>query len=204
MAQTNSKLLLPFVFKFLKLQKWKFFFIFLLALVWSLENTLWPYLLRLFIDTFNRFDGNRMESWTALKGLNWAGAGLFIFVEVCCRVRDYLKACALPQLEADIRITMFDHVQRHSPKYFNEHFSGSLSNKISDMTTQVTLLIQNALLFLPALATCIISMFFFYEGNPLFTLILGCWILVHLSICFMFAKRCASCSNLHGEARSTL
>lgn len=186
------------------LQKWKFIVIFLLSLVWSLENTLWPYLLRLFIDTFNQFDGNRMESWQALKGLIIAGASLFIFVEVCCRYRDYLKASGLPQLEADIRMTMFDHVQRHSPKYFNEHFSGSLSNKISDMTTQVTLLIQNALLFFPSFATCVISMFFFYRVNPLFTLILGCWILVHLSICFMFARWCSLCSNIHGEARSSL
>jgi len=49
----------------------------------------------------------------------------------------FLMAKAIPKLQADIRMTMFDHVQEHSPHYFNERFAGSLVNKITDMTTAV-------------------------------------------------------------------
>ena len=41
-------------------------------------------------------------------------------------------AKAIPRVQADIRMSMFDHVQRHSPHYFNERFAGSLANKITD------------------------------------------------------------------------
>ncbi|MGH2612118.1 MAG: ABC transporter transmembrane domain-containing protein, partial [Rhabdochlamydiaceae bacterium] len=203
-TKTNSKALFLFIWKFLSIQRWKFFFIFLLSLVWSLDATIWPYLLRRIIDIFTQHDGDRAAAWPTLIGfLIWGGL-LWIIVESGFRGRDFLQARAIPKLEADIRMAMFDHIQHHSPKYFNEHFSGSLSNKINDMTTQVTLLLQNMMIFIPAIATCALSIIFFYEVSPLFAVILGGWIFIHLAVCFAFAKKCAAYSNIHGEARSTL
>lgn len=196
--------ILAFIWKFASLQRWKFFFILLLSLVWSLDATLWPYILRLIVDTFTHFDTDRSAAWPALKGLLFLGVSLWIFVEISFRSRDFLQAKALPQLEADIRMAMFDHIQHHSPKYFNEHFAGSLSNKISDMTTQVSLIIQNLTLFLPTIVTCFLSVLFFWQVNALFALILTIWIGIHFGICFLFTPKCVEYSNIHGEARSSL
>jgi ATP-binding cassette subfamily B protein len=204
MKHASFKQLVLFIWKFLRLQRWHFFFIFLLSFVWSLDATLWPYLLRLVVDTFTLHDGDRAAAWPTLKGLLFCGALLLVLVESGFRCRDFLQARAIPKLEAHIRMAMFDHIQHHSPKYFNEHFSGSLSNKISDMTTQVTLLLQNLTIFIPAIGTCVLSILFFYEVNSLFAMILGGWIFLHLSICFAFTKKCSSYSNIHGEARSSL
>ncbi len=169
-----------------------------------MDATVWPYLLRLVIDTFTQFDADRAAVWPALKWLLISGACLLVFVEAAYRARDFISARAFPQMEADIRMAMFDHIQHHSPRYFNEHFAGSLSNKVSDMTTQATLLLQNLTMFIPAVATSILSIIFFYEVNPLFAMILGGWIVLHLGICFAFTKKCAHYSNIHGEARSSL
>src|SRR3990167_5486210 len=142
-----------FIWMFVKLQKWKFFFIFLLSLVWTLDATVWPYILRKIIDVFNHFDNDRSAAWPTLKlWLMW-GAGLLVLIEAGFRSRDFVTTHAFPKIESDIRMAMFDHIQHHSPKYFNEHFSGSLSNKINDMTTQVTLLLHNMTIFIPAIGT---------------------------------------------------
>ncbi len=202
--KTESVTLFSFFWQFARLQKWKFFLIFSLSLVWALDATLWPYLLRLIIDTFTHYDANRFAAWSALKWLLLAGFSLWVLVEFCFRTRDFLQAIALPKLEADIRMRMFDHIQHHSPKYFNENFAGSLSNKISDMTTQITSIVQNVILFIPAIATCLLSILFFIQVNGLFALILGGWITVHFIICFICTKKCVDYSNIHGEARSTL
>lgn len=172
--------------------------------MWALDATVWPYLLRLVVDTFTQYDMDRIAAWPTLKWLLFYGVALLLIVESGFRCRDFLQAQALPKLEANIRMAMFDHIQHHSPKYFNEHFAGSLSNKINDMTTQVTMLLQNMTLFIPAVGTCILSILFFYEVNPLFAMILGGWIFMHLSICFAFTKKCSEYSNIHGEARSSL
>ena len=129
---------------------------------------------------------------------------MWVFVECCFRCRDFLRARAFPKLEANIRMAMFDHIQHHSPKYFNEHFAGSLSNKISDMTTQVTSMLQNLMVFIPAVASSILILLFFSKVNPLFAVILAVWIMIHFTICFFFTSKCVKYSNIHGEARSTL
>lgn len=202
--KSPSRRLASFILKFLLLQRWKFFFFFLLSLAWSIDATLVPYILRRIIDVFTLHDADKTGAWDSLKWLLIAGASLWTFVELSFRTRDFVRARAFPQLEADIRMAMFDHVQHHSPKYFNEHFAGSLANKIGDMTTQVSLLLLNLTIFLPALVTCILSILFFFQVNAFFALILAVWIVMHLTICFAFTPKCVAYSNVHGEARSTL
>jgi ATP-binding cassette, subfamily B, bacterial len=207
MMKTTSipvKSLISFIWKLVRLQPWSFFFIFFLSLTWSIDSTVWPYLLRLIIDTLTQYDMDRTDSWNALKWLLVAGICLWVSVELCFRCRDFLRARAFPKLEADIRMAMFDHIQHHSPKYFNKHFAGSLSNKIGDMTTQVTTMLQNLMVFIPAVVSCILILLFFSEISPIFAMILAVWIVIHFSICFFFTSKCVGYSNIHGEARSTL
>lgn len=198
------KNLASFVWKFIRLQPGRFFFIFFLSLTWSIDSTVWPYLLRLIVDTLTQYEQDRTAVWAALKWLLVAGIGLWVFVELSFRSRDFLCARTFPQLEADIRLAMFDHIQHHSPNYFNEHFAGSLSNKIGDMTIQVTSLLQNLMVFIPAVAASLLIVFFFSDVSPIFALILGIWIAIHFTICFFFTSKCVEYSNAHGEARTTL
>lgn len=198
------KSLISFIGKFVRLQPWRFFFIFFLSLTWSIDSTLWPYLLGLIIDTLTHYDLNRIDAWMDLKWLLVAGVCLWVTVEFCFRIRDFIRARAFPEFEADIRMAMFDHIQHHSPKYFNEQFAGSLSNKIGDMTTHVTSMIQDLTVFIPALASSILIVIFFAKVNPVFAMILAVWIVVHFTLCFFFTTKCVEYSDVHGEARSTL
>jgi ATP-binding cassette, subfamily B, bacterial len=196
--------LFSFIWKLVSLQPWKFFFICFLSLTWSVDSTVWPYLLRLIIDTLTHYDMDRSAALESLKWLLVAGICLWVFVEFCFRCRDFLRARAFPELEANIRMAMFDHIQHHSPKYFNEHFAGSLANKISDMTTQVTSMLLDLMIFIPAVASSILILLFFSEIHPLFAVILAVWIVLHFTICFLFTSKCVKYSNIHGETRSTL
>lgn len=198
------KSLISFIWKLVRLQPCSFFFIYFLSLTWSVDSTVWPYLLRLIIDTLTQFDMDRSSSWDALKWLLLAGICLWVCVEFSFRCRDFLRARAFPKLEANIRMAMFDHIQHHSPKYFNEHFSGSLSNKIGDMTTQVVSMLQNLMVFIPAVASSILILLFFSQVHALFAMILAVWITLHFGICFLFTAKCVKYSNEHGEARSIL
>ena len=203
-SRSSSKSLISFIWKFASLQRLTFSLIFLLSLVWALDSTLWPYLLRLIVDVLTHYDIDRVASWPVLKGLLFLGFSLWVFVELGFRCKNFLQARAFPKLEADIRMAMFDHIQHHSPEYFNKHFSGNLSNKINDMTTQVTQILRSLMLFLPTLATCILSIAFFFQVNALFAIILASWMVIHFAICFAFTPKCAKYSNTHGESRSFL
>lgn len=201
---SDFKSLVSFIWKFVRLQPWSFFFIFLLSFTWSIDTTLWPYLLRLIIDTLTQYEMDRSNVWMSLKWLLVAGICFWITIELCFRCRDFLRARAFPKLEADMRMAMFDHIQHHSPRYFNEHFAGTLANKISDMTTQVTSMLQTLSVFIAAAGSSVLVLLFFSEVNPVFAMILAVWIVVHFSICFIFSAKCVEYSNDHGEARSIL
>jgi ATP-binding cassette subfamily B protein len=202
----SYKELIGFVWQFMRLQKWVFISIFFIdCFAWSLDALLWPYILHVVIDIFTRYEGDRIAAWEALKGPIVGGLCLVIYIETASRTMGFLMAKAIPKLEADIRMAMFDHVQHHSPKYFNERFAGSLANKITDMTTQVTLIIQQLFWpIIPAIATCILGAVFLWFVNPIFAWILLAWIVIHLGVCLKFTRSCDLYEHRHGEIRSTL
>lgn len=197
--------LFTFVWQFICLQKWSFLFILILSLGWALDQTLWPYVLQVVIDILTQYDQDRISVWTALKVPVICGLFLWIGVECSFRIQGFLLARAIPKLEADMRMTMFDHVQRHSPQYFNQRFSGSLANKITDMTTQVPeVLIELLTLFSPAIVACLMATFLLFQVNILFAAILVAWICIHFLICIFLARGCDGYEHRHAEERSHL
>lgn len=198
--------LIGFIWKFVRGQKWLFLGIFLLdSLAWPLDSLLFPYILSLVIDIFTHFEGNRLAAWQALQGPIAGGICLMLFVEIASRVMGFLIGKAIPKLQSDIRMEMFDHIQHHSPRYFNERFAGSLANKITDMTTQVEQIIEELFWpILPALISCIAGSVILWFINPVFAWILGLWVMIHIGIILKFSRPVDTYEHRHGEARTTL
>lgn len=197
--------LLNFIWKFVRAQRLTFAIILLLSFMWTVETLFWPFFLRKIVDVLSQYDLDRLSAWPSLKTLLLFGAVLWVVMEAGFRFRDFLVATAVPKLDAAIRIHMFDHVQRHSPKYFNDHFSGSLANRIGDMILTTNVILRDVLvLFLPSCLTCIMTIVIFSQMNGFLALITGIWLAVHFMLCWIFTSKCAHYSYLHGEARSTL
>lgn len=201
----NTQSLFAFVWHFILSQKIAFLALFIVSLAWALDVTLWPYILRIFIEILTQYQDKREMAWAFLQYPVFFGILLWIVIEIGFRTQGFILAKVLPKMEADIRVAMFDHIQRHSPKYFNEHFSGSLANKINDMTSQVSIILEQiTTVFIPSIAGAILASILFAEVNLLFSLALVVWIIVHFLICFIFSKRCDDYELIHGEVRSNL
>jgi ATP-binding cassette subfamily B protein len=197
--------LLGFIWRFVRPQRWIFAIILILSFMWTFETLFWPFFLRKIVDVLTHYDMDRFSAWPSLKILLIWGAGAWVLMEGAFRLRDFLQARAYPKLEADIRMTMFDHVQHHSPKYFNEHFAGSLANKIGDMVLTTPVILRSILmLFIPAALSCILTIVIFAQMNAFLALIVGIWLVIHFILCWIFTLKCTKYSSLHGESRSTL
>lgn len=197
--------LISFFWKFIRLQKWRFSSIFVQDCINCLDSLLWPLILRWVIDIFTQNEVHRELAWESLQMPIIVSICLLVFVEINSRSMGFLMAKAIPKLQADVRIAMFEHIQKHSPNYFNERFAGSLANKITDMTTAIESIIQQ--LFWPIIYSIALSLFgavFLWFVHPILAGILILWIIVHLSICVMFSKTCDQYEHRHGESRSTL
>lgn len=186
-------------------QKWVFTSVFIQDCLNCLDALLWPFILRWVIDIFTQYEGNRALAWESLQTPIIASISLIILIEINSRVMGFLMAKAIPKLQADIRMAMFNHVQHHSPHYFNERFAGSLANKITDMTTQVESILQQ--LFWPiisSITTSLLGALFLWFVHPILAGILIVWVIIHLGICLMFSRTCDLYEHRHGESRSTL
>lgn len=205
MHNTLPKTLFAFSWHFLKKQ-WKWLVaIQIFSLGWALDHTVWPYVIMVFVDTLTNFADDRAHAWQALATPIIMGICLWIVVELSHRLSGIFLARVIPKLEADIRMSMVNYVQQHSYLYFSNKLAGSIANKIADMPQSLTRIIQQIMqLFVPVILAIIISTILFFRINPFFALILMGWIVVHLSICFGFARQCDHTSHVHADARTTL
>jgi len=199
------KTLFAFIFHFLREHWIVLLFTQLFSFAWSLDATLWPYVIMTLIDTITNFVGDKSGVWQILSIPITMGLTLWLTIEISFRLGGFLSASLFPRLEANIRMNMFDYVIHHSHHYFSNHMAGSLANKISDMPQAITRLLQQIIfLFLPVGLALIISTTLFARINLLFALILTAWITVHTLICLGFSKKCDHYSNVHAESRSQL
>jgi ATP-binding cassette subfamily B protein len=172
---------------------------------WSLDHTLFPIVMMMLVDTIIGFEGDRAEMWSALSLPLMLGAGIWVTVEIFYRLAGFIGARFFPKLEASIRMEMFDYAQKHSHVYFSNHLAGSIANKIADMPRSVTQILQLVTtLFFPVALALLIALFLFARINLLFALILATWLIVHVAICLIFARKCAYYSNIHAKALTTL
>lgn len=204
-TQSLPKTLLAFFWHFLK-KEWKWLLLIqIFSFAWSLDHTLWPYVIMVLIDTITNFTGDKAEMWQILSTPIIMGIALWLTVEISFRLSGILSAKVFPRVEAETRMNMFDYVLHHSHLYFSNHMAGSIANKIADMPQSMTRLLQQLMhLFLPVALALTISTVFFARISPYFAIILMGWVAVHMAICLAFANKCDEYSNIHAEARSTL
>jgi ATP-binding cassette, subfamily B, bacterial len=203
--QPLPKTLSAFFWHFLK-KEWKWLLIIqIFGFAWSLDHTIWPYIIMLFIDGITNFAGDKAEIWHALSKPILMGLSLWIIVEISFRLSGILSAKIFPTIEAKIRMSMFDYVLHHSQLYFSNQMAGAIANKISDMPQSMTRILQQLMhLFLPVGLALIISTILFARISPLFAIILVSWVTIHMGICLAFSRKCDDYSNIHAEARSNL
>jgi ATP-binding cassette subfamily B protein len=201
----SYKELIGFIWKLMREQKRRFCIVLVQDVLNCLDLLVWPFLLRWVIDIFTQHEGNRMQAWDALQAPMIGAICFLIFIEVNSRTMGFSLAKAIPKLQANVRMSMFDHIQRHSPHYFNERFAGNLANKITDMTTAVEGILQ--LLWwplIPAIALSIFGAIFLGFVSPILAMILIVWMGIHLGISLFFSRSCDIYEHRHGESRSIL
>jgi ATP-binding cassette subfamily B protein len=204
-TQPLPKTLFAFFWHFIKQHRWALLFIQIFSFAWSLDHTLWPYIIMLFVDAITNYVGDRSDIWQYLATPIWLGIGLWLTVEMSFRLSGILMAYIIPKMEASVRMSMFDYVQHHSYHYFSNHMAGTIANKIADMPHSMTRILQQIMqLFLPAILALIISTILFAKINLFFAVILVSWVIVHLIICFIYAGKCDKYSSIHSESRSLL
>ena len=193
-----------FSFTLQKLKPYRKWFAFTLftRLIWAVQTSLSPFLLKMIIDKIDFFAGNRSELIGHIWHLLAIYMGVWIMVSFCYRAWDYVGIKLYPALRGDVAMHMFSYLTGHSSAYFQENLTGSLQNKITDITTGVDTLVRRSEEGIALLAAIIIAVATLSLRHPLFGLILLGWFLFFVATFFLFSGKIHQRSTAFSVART--
>ena len=205
MVMTSSDISLKkFFLQLIKPYKWYVVGLFFTALYWGVNNALSPYVLKLIIDKVAAFEGDKSQIFTAIMPYVTLYILLWILIAVDMRFLDWVRMRLFPSLRYDVINSMFQYLNQHSHRYFQNNFAGSLANKIMDMMSgMVTIFstLDDGFAQCIAILIAIISMLLV---NPVFSLFLGLWVVAFLVITAVYFKPIRDQSNYFATAKSTV
>lgn len=115
--------------------------------------------------------------WWFVAGLQW-------------RLYEYLYMKTFPSLESDIVHSLFDYTERHSHKFFQNNFSGSVANRIIEMGENVSKILTMILeQFGRKFCTIFFTFFTLWYVHHYIGLAFLCWISLLLAINFAGAHK---------------
>lgn len=174
------------------------------AAYWGINNSLSPYMLKLIIDKVAAYSGDKAAVFNAIKPNVIVYITLWVLIAMDMRLSDWFRLKLFPYIRYDLVNHMFAYLNQHSHRFFQNNFAGSLSNKISDMTSGTIAMfttIDDAAAQIVGLIIAIISMLLVH---PVFALILIIWAIIFLGIAMVYFKPVQDLSNLFATSKTTL
>lgn len=199
------KTLPAFFWHFIKKQPIAFAVFFAAPLLVVLESVVMPYALKMVIDAFTEHDQNRYTVMQAIYPALWLGGISWLLVIVLARLQEWWQVYVMPRFEADIRMSVVQHLSNHSYDYFSNHLSGNLANKIADLPRAIDALGMNLRWqFVATFGVVVTSLAVMSTIQPLFALIMAVWVMLDLMVAFSFVYYINRAAMENSEDKSLL
>lgn len=199
------KNLLGVFWHFVKPQSFRFFILILGMVGWSIQESAYPYFIKLVIDKLTQHTGDKALIFSSMSTLLLTWVGLWVIIEIGFRVYDFLAARVYPRFQADIRTAMFNYTIEHSYQYFSNQLAGSIGSKISRLADAMNNILTIFLtVMLPVFIAFFISINILFQAKPLFAYIMLIWFLTHVGIALLFSQKCSRLSADHSRSLNIL
>lgn len=197
--------LIAFYFYFAKKYQIAFLVFYLAPMLVVFETNIVPYAFKMIIDVISEYHGNRENIYNEIRFallvliLSWLTSMILL------RLVHWWEAYVIPRFEADMRMSVLQYVMQHSYKYFTNNLTGNITNKIQDLSRALEsireIICWNCI---STISTVIVALVMMYKINYLFSLILGIWVVIHLTMSFYFVKFINIASERNAEDKSIL
>ena len=197
-----SNSLPAFLYYFIKKYLFSFFLFFVMPNFIILETNIIPYAFKIIINTLilegAQKDHIFIKLFPAFLLLILARVTFIIIV----RLLRWWEAIIIPNFETDIRLFVLDCAMRHSYGYFSSELAGSVVSKIRELPQAVehirTIVCWN---IIPSIAVVVCTLLMTWTINPLFSLIIGLWVILHTIISIYFSSLVNKLAKDNAEAK---
>jgi len=198
------KTLIAFLWYFLRPYYLTFLGMLGAVFVYAILTSLHPYLMKLIIDdvvTYEQGSGKKLLSVILTPAVFFVL--LYQAMDFSWALFDYFKLKTMPKVRADIINATFAYLQRHSYSYFQQNFTGSLSNKVADMARGAeSVIAQFVEPIFSQLTALFIATATIYFVNALAGLVLLVWSFFFLGVAFFTYKKTLKYSIVFSESNS--
>lgn len=198
--------LFPFIWRYLRNRKLYLTGFFCIALIWAINMTLSPYLLKVIIDSSIQYSQNTSVMLVSILIPAILYVSMSIIINLTFRLHDYLNLRLYPEIKSSIGKDMYAFLLQHSYAFFQNNFAGSLTRKINDMATSVDAIITiiKVAVIPRVLALIISSVTLFTVVSPIFGFILFVWTILFVFIIYVVTKGSENLAREFSEAATRM
>jgi len=194
-----------FIWHFIKKQPFSFTVLFVAPVAMVLETNVVPYALKLIIDGISENIGDRVAIFERIAPALWLGGLAFVSLCCICRLQNWWQSRLIPRFEANVRLSVLDHIMHQSHAYFADQLAGKLANKIADLPRALeSIVITIAWSGIAPLSAFLASLLLLAQVSPQFAWVLGTWLVVNLIVTTRLSWRVQRASGHNAEDKSEL
>ena len=193
-----------FFLHFVKKQRVAFIFFLLAPIVMVLENSVIPYSLKMIVDALAVYTKGQ-NIFSLLAPALLLGGGAWVAMLVIVRLQNWWQAYVIPKFQADVRMSVFDYLNKQSYNYFSNEMAGSLANKVNDLPRALDSIFMIITWYgVAAFSSIFVALILMCTINYWFAIVLATWIIVQLFISYKLSKKVDEYSIENAEDKSEL
>lgn len=185
--------------------RFKRFFIIqlLISIFWAFNMSLRPYLIKIMLNKLAIIPSS--QAFNSLAPLITLYIFIYIMMVSAFRFYDWIIFCFHPILKKHISTILIKRMMEHSPAFYQNYLSGSVANKINDITNSVPSIINTVIdkLFSITLSL-LIAIYTVWTVDTKFAIGLIIWIVAFLTLSIKRAKKIRDLSDKVAGVRSKL
>ena len=192
-----------FVWHYLSLYPGWYWSIALLQIGAAMTATLMPYAIGRITGAVSEGVWDNVDLWQASLPALGLLFGLAVAQMLFARGATLCMIMVRPQQKIRIIRELFAYLQHHSPRYFSEHFAGSLAHRISEGSIGLLEITWSLVVeMLPILVVLITSLVLLTLASPWLGLGLLLWVGAYSWLAFVLSRKAQVLASSHAQARS--
>ena len=161
-----------------------------------------PYAIKAVMDTVVTLKPES-DLWLAFKQPLFLLAGLNLAEIIFSRSSGAVLIIMGPRLRQATSRALYAYLQQHAPRYFANHFAGSLAHRISETAMSVNHTTWSVLCdFWPIIVTFMISIALLFQVNQGLGSFVAGWVFIYVALSYWLATRCQPYAQNYAATRS--
>jgi ATP-binding cassette subfamily B protein len=200
-SQELPKTMVSFIWYFLRDYKFAMLIFILCTIFLGVYGVISSYIIKILIDlivTIKTQEIIRTCFWPIVIFLM-----IHLMSNISWRVLSYIKYKTQPNVKNNIIIRTCSYVYNHSYQFFQDNFSGEISNNVTMLADNIEFIIyENSVYVIRIVALLIASLYSMYCVHPFFSWILLIWTISFLFFSLVFSRKIQNISECYGESQS--